>query len=174
MATLRFEFLGILALLLASRAFAAEAPPSTPEELKRQGTEIVSHGAAVSQQVQKLLEAARSDDDMIKTGCLDGKLAQINAIQRIAEKRLETLTTTVDAARRNHEFIVLTVLGQKLQVLDQEASQCNGQNMYDTGETTVEMVIDGETIKFEDNPSDVAPPPPPTLDTVPPPMSPTK
>ena len=140
-------------------------------QLQEQGAAIVSRGAAVGQGVRSMLEAARKAGDIIQAGCLDAKLTQIDAVQRIAEQRLEALKDAVDADRRTHEFTVLTVLGQKLQVLDQEAHQCNGQDMYDTGGTSVVMVIDGETITFETTPSNTPVILPPSLPTVPPPAS---
>ena len=45
------------------------------------------------------------------------------------------------------------MLGQKLQVLDQEAHQCVGQATYETGATKVVTEIDTSMLPYEEDPS---------------------
>lgn len=103
---------------------------------------IVAKGNALSTRVGQMLDDARREADMIRVTCLNDKLTQINANLRTAQTRLTSLTRTGDADQRNHELTVLTVLGQKLQTLDQESNQCVGQDLYDTGPTKVVTEID--------------------------------
>ena len=110
-------------------------------------------GTTLAQTVRRMLEEARKEADIIKITCLDNKLTQIDVNNRTAEARLDALKKAVDNDRRTHEFTVLTVIGQKLQVLDQEAHQCVGQSMYDTGATKVVTEIDTNMLPYEDNPS---------------------
>jgi hypothetical protein len=117
-----------------------------------------------------MLEEARKESDIIKITCLDDKLTQINVNLRTAESRLDALRKAVDPDRRIHEYTVLTVLGQKLQVLDQEAHQCVGQAMYETGATKVTTVIDTGTMPFEENPSSLPVILPSGVVTMPPPI----
>jgi hypothetical protein len=63
------------------------------------------------------------------------------------------------------------VLGQKLQVLDQEAHQCVGQATYETGATRVVTEIDTSMLPYEEDPSNPPVILPPSLPTVPPPAS---
>jgi hypothetical protein len=135
---------------------ASTAPPPkahvlSPEELASEGDTVVQRGTALSQAVRNMLEEARKESDIIKVTCLDDKLTQINVNLRTAESRQDALRKAVDPDRRLHEYTVLTVLGQKLQVLDQEAHQCVGQAMYETGATKVVTVIDTGTLPFEEN-----------------------
>lgn len=171
MSTTRIGLCALLSLLLAGDVFAEAAKPATPAtpaDLQQEGANIVSRGAALIQNVSNMLEAARKVPDVVKAACLDAKLAQINAVQRIAEQRLASLKSAVESGLRTHEFTVLTVLGQKFTVLGQEANQCNGQSLYETGTAKVVMEIDGENITFENTPSNPPVILPTPLPTVPP------
>jgi hypothetical protein len=123
------------------------------EDLISQGDAVVRRGNAESQSVRNMLDEARKEADIIKITCLDDKLTQIDVNLRTAETRLDALRQAVDPDRRVHEYTVLTVLGQKLQVLDQEAHQCVGQAMYETGVTKVVTEVDTRMMPFEENPS---------------------
>ena len=103
---------------------------------------IVARGTTLAHRVGQMLDEARREADMIRVTCLNDKLTQINANLRTAQGRLTSLTRAGDADQRNHELTVLTVLGQKLQTLDQESNQCVGQDLYDTGPTKVITEID--------------------------------
>jgi hypothetical protein len=100
-----------------------------------------------------MLDDARRDADVIRVTCLNDKLTQINANLRTAQVRYASLGRTVDADQRKHEQTVLAVLGQKLAVLDQEANQCIGQDLYETGPTKIITEIDTSVLPFETDPS---------------------
>ena len=194
---MRVHRLAIVASLALTLAAAASAQPSgpepqkpasqatqkaavsttgeslTPEQLAQEGESILRRGLAVSKSIRKMLENARKDADIIRITCLDDKLTQVNANLRSAETRVDALRAAVDADRRIHEYTVLNVIGQKLQVLDQEAQQCIGEAVYETGETTVITEIDTDMLPFEETPS--VPPVvlPPSLPTVPPSVPPS-
>lgn len=140
----------------------------TPEQLAEEGEAILRRGLAISKSIRTMLEAARKDSDIIRITCLDDKLTQVNANLRTAETRIDALRKAVDAERRIHEYTVLNVLGQKLNVLDQEAQQCVGEAVYETGETTVVTEIDTDMLPFEETPSIPPVVLPPTLPTIPP------
>jgi hypothetical protein len=128
---------------------------------------IVARGERLSARVSNMLETARKDADIIRIACLNEKLTQINANLRNAQKRVEGLSAAVDTDQRNHEFTVLTVIGQKLQTLDQESNQCIGQDIFETGATRVETDIDTAIVPNED-PTKVfeIPPPAPAITTI--------
>jgi hypothetical protein len=151
-------------------ATTPEAPPK-PEDLVAEGEGILRRGMAISKAVHTMLESARKDADIIRITCLDDKLTQINANLRNAETRIDALRKAVDADRRIHEYTVLSVIGNKLEVLDQEAHQCVGEAMYETGETTVVTEIDTDMLPFEETPSTPPVVLPPSLPALPPPAS---
>jgi len=114
---------------------------------------IVNRGNTLSQRVAQMLDDARREADVIRVTCLNDKLTQINANLRTAQSRYGNLQRTVDNDQRNHELTVLTVLGQKLQVLDQESNQCVGQDLYETGPTKIITEIDTSVLPFESDPT---------------------
>jgi hypothetical protein len=127
--------------------------PGSPAEQMSAADAIVTRGNGLSQRVTQMLDDARRDADVIRVTCLNDKLTQINANLRTAQSRYASLQRTVDAEQRKHELTVLSVLGQKLQVLDQEANQCVGQDLYETGPTKIITEIDTSLLPFETNPS---------------------
>lgn len=131
---------------------------------------IVGRGTRLSERVTNLLNEARRDADMIRITCLNDKLAQINANLRNAEGRLGALTSAVDSGLQDHEYTVITVLGQKFTTLDQEANQCVGQEVYETGTSTNSTQVDESQAGTEENAGEAPQPPEPVLvGSVPPP-----
>lgn len=139
-----------------------------------QGESIQRRGSSLAERITKMLDGARREKDIMRANCLNRKLTEVNANVRNAEGRLKALRdagTGGDEGRANHEFTVLSVIAQKFDTADQEASQCLGQDVYESGASQVITTIaDGTT---DENPAGIAPPPaaPPSV-TVPPPYSP--
>ncbi|MEO0322175.1 MAG: hypothetical protein AAF447_04415 [Myxococcota bacterium] len=154
-----------IALVLASGVGLSVAQPSTedepagslevetptaltPDEQLAQARAVLEQGRTLSRRVSGLLAEARQSADIIRVTCVNDKLTQVNANVRTLESRVERLEGAVeseDSGRRNHEYTVIAVLGQKLQVLSREANQCVGQDLYETGATTIEVSIDDAT-----------------------------
>jgi hypothetical protein len=121
-----------------------------------------------------MLDEARREHDLMRVTCLDDKLTQINANLRSATDRAQSLreaAQTQDRDRSDHEFTVMTVLGQKFRTLEQEANACVGQDIYETGTTHVEMRTDPGTPT--DDPDLVPTPPIGTAPYIPPPGCPS-
>jgi hypothetical protein len=105
-------------------------------------------GMNVSRRVLAMLDEARRERDIIRVTCLNDKLTQINAHLRTLQSRRENLQDAVDTgdeSRRNHEFTVITVIGQHFRTLEQEANACVGQDIFETGTTRVVVDIDPST-----------------------------
>jgi hypothetical protein len=133
-----------------------EAPAKvalTPAGMVEQGEGVVEKGGTLSQTVSGLLREATEEADMMKVTCLNDKLTQIDGNLRAAQQHLRQLRGAEDAGVREHEHTMIMVLGGKLDVLGQEASQCVGQDLYSTGETTVETELDTDMLPFENDPS---------------------
>ena len=87
----------------------------TAEEQLGEAQSIEERGTQISRRVLGMLDEARRERDIIRVTCLNDKLTQINAHRRTLESRMRNLqeaNTTGDSERRNHEFTVITVLGQ--------------------------------------------------------------
>lgn len=144
----------------------------TPEEQVAEAQQIQERGMQISRRIQTMLDEARRERDIIRVTCLNDKLTQVNANLRTLEDRMENLQQGVqaqDASRRNHEFTVITVLGQKFNVLEQEANQCIGQDLFETGATRVETSVDPDSPT--EDPSVVPEVQPPGVPIIPPPAS---
>lgn len=142
-----------------------------PQEQLAEATRISDRGEQISRRVLAMLDEARRERDIIRVTCLNDKLTQINAHRRTLENRLENLQQAVgtsDSERRNHEFTVITVIGQHFRTLEQEAGACIGQDIFETGTTRVVTDIDPGTPEED---LVITEPEPPVVPFIPPPAS---
>lgn len=145
----------------------------TPEEQTAQAGVISRRAEQLATRLTKMLDESRRDKDIMRANCINRKLTEVNANTRNVEQRTQALKTaaaTNDEARRSHEFTVLTVLAQKLDQLDQEATQCLGQSVYEPGASQIVTTIQGGSPTLNPStidPATAAPPsvfvPPPNL-----------
>ena len=120
----------------------------TPPEQLAEAERVQTAARTLSTRVMSMLDEARREGDVVRVTCLDDKLTQINAHSRTLEERVTSLqeaTTTADGDRRNHEFTVISVLGQNFGQLERDANECIGQSMFETGTTRVVTEIDPNT-----------------------------
>jgi hypothetical protein len=165
-----------------SAAQEGDAPAGTPSrraaptsaEQVATSRSAVQRGSVLAQRISAMLEEARREADIIRVTCLNDKLTQVNANMRTAQTRMSAFESASDPETRNHEATVLGVLGQKFQVLDQEANRCVGQDIYDTGSTKVQTEIDTALLPYEEDVSIPTPPPPSAIPELPPFSSGTK
>ncbi len=146
---------------------------SGPEQVA-ESERIGTRANQISRRVQQMLDEARRERDIMRVTCLNDKLTQVNANIRTAGARSDSLREAVqmnDDDRRNHEFTVMTVLSQKFRTLEQEANQCIGQDIFETGTTRVETSIDPSTP--DEDPTTVPTYPSVPVPFIPPPASPT-
>lgn len=161
----------IVAAAAAQTGTAAVTPPKkvlTPTEMVGHGASIVARGEKLSQTVSGLLRQATEDADMMRVTCLNDKLTQIDGNLRTAQQHLRSLRKANDGGVREHEHRMIAVVGQKLDVLGQQSAQCVGQDLFATGETTVDTDVDTDMLPFEDDPAFPPTILPPTLPTLPP------
>ena len=140
-----------------------------PQERLDEATSIAQRGDQISRRVLSQLDEARRERDIIRVTCLNDKLTQINAHRRSAGDRLDRLVEADqigDRERAQHEYTVITVLGQQFRVLEAEANGCIGQDIFETGTTRIVTDIDPAT---PDEGLEVENPPPPDVPAVPPP-----
>ncbi len=142
----------------------------TSEQQVQQADATARRARQLAERLTRMLDEARRDKDIMRANCVNRKLTEVNANARNVEQRRKALKDAVDAhdeARVDHEFTVLSVLGQKLDSLNVEASQCLGQSVYEPGASQVTTTVPSTAPTI--NPSVVpAPPPPPAAVTVPP------
>ncbi|WP_157069221.1 hypothetical protein [Sandaracinus amylolyticus] len=146
----------------------------SPAEQIAEAQRIQERGTTLSRRVGSMLDEARREGDVIRVTCLDDKLTQINAHRRTLTDRVESLQTASqvgDEGRRNHEFTVISVLAQNLDQLERAASECIGQDIYETGATRITTTIDPATP--DEDPTVIPEVPEADVPFIPPPASPT-
>ncbi|MCB9591657.1 MAG: hypothetical protein H6719_02890 [Sandaracinaceae bacterium] len=142
-----------------------------PQERLDEASTIVQRGDSISRRVLAQLDEARRERDIIRVTCLNDKLTQINAHRRSASDRFERLNDADqigDRERAQHEYTVITVLGQQFRVLEAEANGCIGQDIFETGTTRIVTDIDPAT---PDEGLEIQEPPDPEIPSVPPPFT---
>jgi len=127
---------------------AAERPPTQAEQLAF-AERVLQSAEQTSAAVSRMIDQSRSERDLIRMSCLNDKLSQVGANSSAAQGRSDALRSAVEAGdttRANHEYTVLSVLLQKLELLRQEAGQCIGQDVYETGAARITVEVDAARI----------------------------
>ena len=117
----------------------------TPAEEAAEGDRTVARMEAAAALIRGQLGKARSERDVVKTLCLNDELSQADVATRTGRDRNSALKDAVgrnDAELANHEFTILSVLGQRSQQLTAEANQCIGEEAAFIGETAVQTSVD--------------------------------
>jgi hypothetical protein len=118
----------------------------TPQEAAEQAATILARLDQAASSVRHQLDAARKQRDIVKSLCLSDKLSQIDAAARSCRDRKAALQAAVqrnDVELSNHEFTIMSVLGQRGNQLVAESNQCLGQDMSFVGQTEVSAEVSG-------------------------------
>lgn len=117
----------------------------SPQEEVLEGDRTIARMEAAASLIRGQLGKARAERDVVKTLCLNDKLSQADVAVRTGRDRNAALKEAAgrnDAELANHEFTILSVLGQRSQQLTAEANQCIGEEAAFIGETKVETSVD--------------------------------
>jgi hypothetical protein len=161
--------LGLLgAAVIASRALAQEPAPApdtdvvselapssalaarrtadlSPEDQLTQAKEFVGGIEHAAQSIQRDLQSAQNDRDVVRVLCLNDKLNQVDVALRAAQDRMTALGTAVerkDGDRALHNYTVLAVLSDRVRAVVNESSQCVGEETGFIGEAEISVSID--------------------------------
>jgi len=108
----------------------------------RQGKEYRANMDKVLAELQGMVEQARKQKDVIRLNCVMDKLAQVKASMNIADEALQKLqegVTRNDESALLHEYTRITIVNQKVQVLQNEGQTCVGAELNYIGATRVEV-----------------------------------
>ncbi|MFM2416827.1 MAG: hypothetical protein RL385_1550 [Pseudomonadota bacterium] len=149
-------------------------PSVSAGDMGAEADSIGRRGTEIAQRLTRLLGEARKDKDILRANCVNRKLTEVNATVRNVESRtaeFKSASRAGDSERSGHEFTVLSVLSQKLDMLDAEAAQCLGQAVFEAGNSQVVTTVPASAPSLD--PTSVISPAvaPPTV-TVPPSLSP--
>jgi inorganic triphosphatase YgiF len=122
-----------------------EAADLSPDERLDRAKGFVDAIERSAQSIQRQLQSARKDRDVVRVLCLNDKLNQVDVALRSARDRVAALGAAVDrkdADRARHEYTVLEVLNDRVRTLVNESSQCIGEETGFIGEAEVSVSID--------------------------------
>jgi len=117
----------------------------SPEERVGRSKELVGSIERSAQSIQRQLQMARKERDVVRVLCLNDKLNQVDVALRSAQDRVSALDAAArrqDADRSRHEYTVLEVLADRVRVLVGESNQCIGEETGFIGEAEVSVTID--------------------------------
>jgi hypothetical protein len=122
-----------------------ESADLSPDQRLERGKGFVDSIERSAQSIQRQLQSARKDRDVVRVLCLNDKLNQVDVALRSARDRVAALGAAVDrkdADRARHEYTVLEVLNDRVRTLVNESSQCIGEETGFIGEAEVSVSID--------------------------------
>jgi hypothetical protein len=117
----------------------------TPQEELLEGDRTIARMEGAAALIRGQLGKARAERDVVKTLCLNDKLSQADVAVRSGRDRNSALKEAAgrnDSELSNHEFTILSVLGQRSQQLTAEANQCIGEEATTIGQTQVTREVD--------------------------------
>jgi hypothetical protein len=117
----------------------------SPSDRVDRGKEFVAGIERSAQSIQRQLQSARKDRDVVRVLCLNDKLNQVDVALRSAQDRVSALNAAAernDADRTRHEYTVLEVLSDRVRALVNESNQCIGEETGFVGEAEVSVSID--------------------------------
>lgn len=143
----------------------AEQPKIEPEKLseqqKRENTErFLTAQRRTLARLTTMVKEARNARDMLQLNCLNDKLEQVKGLLRISEAASVSMYDgmgTGDEDQVNSQYTRLALANLKTQGLQAEANQCIGAKAVFTGNTEIQLTIDGD-IPGQD-PTQPLPPP---------------
>lgn len=100
----------------------------------------------VLKQVLKHLEDARDKRDVIKLNCVNEKLAAVKGLLRVSEAadvKMQEALARRDSEAAAHEFQIVAIARRKVEQLLAESEACVGELAVYSGDTQIEMVVEG-------------------------------
>jgi hypothetical protein len=132
--------------LAPSSALAARRTADlSPEEQLVEAKSFVGGIEHAAQSIQRDLQSAQNDRDVVRVLCLNDKLNQVDVALRAAQDRMSALGTAVerkDGDRALHNYTVLAVLSDRVRAVVNESSQCVGEETGFIGEAEISVSID--------------------------------
>lgn len=112
------------------------------QDMIKQGREYRANMDKVVAELQAMVEQARKQKDIIRLNCVMDKLAQVKVSMNIGDEAMQKLQESVsrnDDGASLHEYTRMTIVNQKVQVLQNEGQTCVGAELNYIGATRVEV-----------------------------------
>jgi hypothetical protein len=112
------------------------------QDMIKQGREYRANMDRVVTELQAMVEQARKQKDIIRLNCVMDKLAQVKVSMNIGDEAMQKLQEAVtrnDDGASLHEYTRMTIVNQKVQVLQNDGQSCVGAELNYVGATRVEV-----------------------------------
>jgi hypothetical protein len=112
------------------------------QEMARRGREYRANMDRALAQLQTMVEQARKQKDVIRLNCVMDKLVQVKVNMNMADEAIQKLqqaSVRMDEGAALHEYTRLTIVNQKVEVLQNEGQTCVGAELNYIGATRVEV-----------------------------------
>jgi hypothetical protein len=147
-------------------------PKVQPEKLTSEQKRVQTENFLSAQRrglarLAQFVSEARAQQDMIQLNCLNSKLEQVKGLLRISETASANMYEGMaqnDQQSVNNQFTRIALASYKSEQLLTEANQCVGAEAVFTGETRIDVRVDGDVPTVDPT----APLPPPVGPVVPP------
>jgi len=114
----------------------AQGPAPTASQMLEKARAILADAERSTQSATQSLRSARKENDVVKSLCLDDKLAQLEVARATVEERVLSLEGAIQANNAEgieHDFSVVSALGDRIGSLANEAGQCIGEDRTSEG-----------------------------------------
>jgi hypothetical protein len=114
----------------------------SPNDMLKQGREYRASMDKVIADLQVMVEQARKQKDVIRLNCVMDKLMQVKVNMNMADEAMQKLQEAAgrqDSSAALHEYTRVTIVNQKVQVLQNEGQTCVGAELNYIGATRVEV-----------------------------------
>jgi hypothetical protein len=112
------------------------------QEMARRGREYRTNMDRALAELQTMVEQARKQKDVIRLNCVMDKLVQVKVNMNMADEAIQKLqqaSARMDEGAALHEYTRLTIVNQKVEVLQNEGQTCVGAELNYIGATRVEV-----------------------------------
>jgi hypothetical protein len=119
-----------------------QRPTLSGPDMLKQGREYRANMDKIVAEQRGMLEQARKQKDIIRLNCVVDKVVQVKLNMNIADQAMQKLQEAVtrnDEAASLHEYTRITIVNQKIQVLQNEGQTCVGAELNYIGATRVEV-----------------------------------
>lgn len=134
--------------LLFQKVFAQvpfQSPQLSLDQMNNIANNYLKNSIRIQSIIQRSLQSARKDRDVLKSVCLDNKLNQADvAIRSLSDRRneLELAITRNDRELAYHQYTIIVILYNKILQTNAEANQCIGEESAFVENSGTRVLID--------------------------------
>ncbi|WP_428261169.1 hypothetical protein [Haliangium sp.] len=125
---------------------AADPGELAPQDMVMAADRLIGEIGDARGAVVEVQSAAREDKDVLRSNCVDDKLAQLDQLLEIATAARADLAAMVAAGDREgrlHHYGLITVSQERAVLVQAEADACIGEEMRFEGDTDIDVTDPG-------------------------------